>query len=391
MKILLRWALLLVVSLAIFEAGARFYVTRLASPQQFSKYASLRQYQDRAAREGAWGTRLIAHIHLPFVDRPSYDRPPNRHNALGFRGDEITQPKPEGEFRIACLGASTTYTTSVEDYKLSYPALLEKELRRRGNPNVSVINAGTTMWSSFDTLINFQLRVLDLDPDLIIVYHAFSDLMARLVWPPEAYRGDNSGTWTPNYGPIQLPPAYEEITLLRILLIEAGVAQPHSVLGVSTVRRAKTNYKFQLLTQLRRGTYPAGIFKTTSVSEMLKANPPIYFRRNIENLVALARFRDIDVVLVTYTFSPGFEDSDYVRPEELLEGLAENVNIVRSISREMNVPLFDLAAVFPTHKKYFAPRDPFHVNQDGARVKASLFADFLIEERLVPAAAAGSD
>jgi lysophospholipase L1-like esterase len=117
---------------------------------------------------------------------------------------------------------------------------------------------------------------------------------------------------------------------------------------------------------------------------MLEANPPIYFRRNIENLIALARFRNIGVVLMTYGYSPRSEDFSYERAEDFLEGLEENVDIIRSISWEMNVPLFDLAAVFPAREKYYAPHDPFHVNEEGARVKARLLADFLIKEGLVP-------
>ena len=58
-----------------------------------------------------------------------------------------------------------------------------------------MINAGLAGWSSWESMINFQLRLLDLEPDLIIVYHAVNVLHARLVWPPEAYQPDNSGRY----------------------------------------------------------------------------------------------------------------------------------------------------------------------------------------------------
>ncbi|MGV2433654.1 MAG UNVERIFIED_CONTAM: hypothetical protein LVT10_01075 [Anaerolineae bacterium] len=45
---------------------------------------------------------------LPFLE---YGLEPNYpgHNAVGFRGEEITYPKPEGVQRILTLGGSTTY------------------------------------------------------------------------------------------------------------------------------------------------------------------------------------------------------------------------------------------------------------------------------------------
>ena len=82
--------------------------------------------------------------------------------------------KPLGEYRIACLGGSTTYTTSVEDWRLSYPALLEHELHNAGLGSVCVLNCGAAGWSSWESLINLETRVLDLDPDLIVVYHAIN-------------------------------------------------------------------------------------------------------------------------------------------------------------------------------------------------------------------------
>jgi len=86
-------------------------------------------------------------------------------------------PKPAGQFRIVCLGGSTTYTSDVKDYRDSYPYLLEKYLKAQGYNDVTVVNAGAGSWSSWESLINFQFRVLDLDPDLIIVYHGINDIL----------------------------------------------------------------------------------------------------------------------------------------------------------------------------------------------------------------------
>ena len=90
------------------------------------------------------------------------------------------------------MGGSTTYSYDIEDFKKSYPDLLEKYLQKKDFDNIEVINAGGGGWSSWESLINLELRVLDLDPDLVIIYHGINDIHTRLVWPPEVYQGDNS-------------------------------------------------------------------------------------------------------------------------------------------------------------------------------------------------------
>ena len=44
--------------------------------------------------------------------------------------------------------------------------------------------------------------------------------------------------------------------------------------------------------------------------------------------------------------------------------------------------MFDFAAVMPTDKRFWL--DGRHVNVEGARLKARLFADFLHEAGLIP-------
>lgn len=88
----------------------------------------------------------------------------------------------------------------VEDNDKTFPYQLERILRGDyGNNNVEVINAGVGGYDSWESLINLQFRVLDIDPDLIIVYHGTNDVHTRLVLP-DAYQGDNSGRrkqWNP--------------------------------------------------------------------------------------------------------------------------------------------------------------------------------------------------
>ncbi len=180
----------LVLCLLAVELASRVYLTRFASSEDFKQYASYRQLRERY---GPAGSMFSPHPYLGYAPTPNYVSGANRHNSLGFRGPEIALPKPDGEYRIVCLGASTTYTSHVLDFRSTYPALLQTTLHNMGDDHVVVINGGTPGWTTWETLISFQFRVLDLDPDMVIIYHGVNDVGPRLVWPDDAYRGDNTG------------------------------------------------------------------------------------------------------------------------------------------------------------------------------------------------------
>ena len=121
----------------------------------------------------------------------NYQQAPNRHNSLGFRGEELA-PNTTGVARIAFVGGSTMYGEGVPDYHMSLPDLLAFGLAREGKP-VQSINAGCPGWTSLETLLNLQLRLLELEPDYVVFYHGINDVLPRMVWPATAYRGDMSG------------------------------------------------------------------------------------------------------------------------------------------------------------------------------------------------------
>ena len=54
---------------------------------------------------------------------------------------------------------------------------------------------------------------------------------------------------------------------------------------------------------------------------------------------------------------------------------------LRRCSGRARICMFDFAGVFPTEKNYYM--DGWHVNIEGAKLKARLFADYLIESGLV--------
>lgn len=93
----------------------------------------------------------------------------------------------------------------MEDYRETYPDLLNKYLHNAGIESVEVINAGVAGYSSYNNLINISFRILPLEPDLIILYQGINDIDKRFVYPSERYLVDNSGAVAPNISDRVMP------------------------------------------------------------------------------------------------------------------------------------------------------------------------------------------
>ncbi|MGC9503058.1 SGNH/GDSL hydrolase family protein [Baaleninema sp.] len=369
-------------TLIFLELGARAYLFHFATDDDFTTFASLKQLE-KASRQGKVGgdPQISHHRYLGYTLTPNYEDDENRHNSLGYRGEEIIQPKPEGEFRIVCIGGSTTYTTRVDDYRLSYPDLLEKELQERGYTNVNVVNAGVPGWESWNFLIDFELRTLDLDPDMIIVYSGYNDFKPRVV-EPESYKGDNSGRAAPMIERVYMPGWLEYSTLYRIVAILSGWMEPHT--SYNTINSSPKSYLAdEFHDQLEDGTYPTDEFEEMTVQEILQANPPIYYQRNIENIVAIAQSRNIKVMLATMALFSQRPDIDQrAGSPEYQFAIAEHNQVLKNIAQRRNVSLLDFAATFPRQEQYYD--DGVHVTEAGSRLKAQMFANFIVEQSLVP-------
>lgn len=371
-------------ALVCAEVLVQVWLRHFADERAFERFAS---YPELTARLAADPPRHRPHYYLGYTATPGYPSVPvprgraaNRHNALGFRGAELETPKPPGRFRVACIGGSTTYTSEVRNWRLSYPALLQEELVR-GGADADVINAGLASWTSFEALINFELRLLPLEPDLLVVYHGVNDLHARLVWPPEAYGPDNSGTRGGIESYVFLPRPWESSALARLVGVRAGWLAPHST-RVKLKWRAATYQADAYNQQWESGRYPSGLFAEVPAERMLAENPPEPFRRNLENLALLAHARGVRVVLATFAHSTLFEDYPWSASELHQAGYAEMNAVVREVAAATGAHLYDFAAAFPEDRKNYT--DGIHVTRAGARLKARLFAAELLEHDLVP-------
>ena len=321
------------------------------------------------------------HRLLGYANNPGWTSGINRHNDLGFRGDEITSDKGAQTFRIVCLGGSTVYSAAVEDFHQAYPYLLETTLAEAGYTSIEVTNGGVPGYRSLETLIDFQFRVLDIHPDLVIVSLGLSDIAPRLVWPPSAYQSDQAGFVL---APTQARrPLWTYSALLSRGVEVFGGATPWDGDQPIWSPSPDTAYANQFEAQWAAGSYPEGFFEEISAAEMLAANPPIYFERNLRNLVTTARIHGVGIVFVPDIVSADFPADPYSTAPEYQSALAEHWQVMHLIARELAVPLFDFSDPAYFNSADFADGGDFTFA--GNQQRAGLVAEALMSTGLLPA------
>jgi lysophospholipase L1-like esterase len=147
------------------------------------------------------GLRLYAKVstYIPKVDL--YDAPhyslgraliPGSHfkstvgeitvNSHGFRGPEFSTPKPKDNYRIFAMGGSTTfgYYPATTSDQTAYPGVLTALLEaNKPDPSVAhyeVINAGVPGYSMRTLTQNLLARIVFYEPDMVVITEATNDL-----------------------------------------------------------------------------------------------------------------------------------------------------------------------------------------------------------------------
>ena len=369
---------LLVIALSTFclvEVTARLAL-RLMPEEAFGRYASLRQI---AARDIDGRMKFSYHPNLGMVPSPFYTSEKNCHNALAFRGEEIP-PEKGKEFRICCLGGSTTYDEFIEDYRLAYPAQLERLLREAGHA-VRVINAGCPGYTTSQSLMTYLFRLKNLDIDMIIVNHGVNDWMDRLLWPPKS---PQMGAFDINRAafPVALTPRLSDhSTFLRMLKITFLNQRP----AASFMGNGQNNPShwafYAFFGQLYGGTYPSGNFVEAPLTKRMEANPPTVFEANLRYLVQAAIADNVLPVLTSFAYrfpepvqgAPGALEFD--------AAMAQMNQIGAALADEFGITYCDLFSGMVREPAYW--EDFVHSSPLGAADKAGLLRDCLLRAELL--------
>jgi len=275
-------------------------------------------------------------------------------NSLGYRGPEFTVEKPAGETRVVCVGGSTTFGTALADQD-SYPRRLESRLRTRfPQRNPSVVNAGVPGFTSAETLVNVALRILDLEPDYLVVLDNVNELSPRR-WP----------NFAADYSHFRKPFARPEPSIL------GGFFESFSAF-YCLARFHLTDYRWCQYVE----------FYCTRDFTKNWMGPPVDlsertlrpFHDRLVRVCRLARASGARPVLCTMAHRGDFAKDGPV----FTELMAQQNEAIREIARTEDVPLADLDAELTGTADHFV--DAVHFTPGGAALVASVVGRSLLRD-----------
>ncbi len=187
-KVILINIMVIVVIGAFFETVARLYdrweiKTLPRVPDNAEGFGDFRGYgrflgKLMSVEDDITGGNI--NIYEPYTAiglRPNYDFRINNFdyhiNSLGFRSKEVIEPKPPQVFRVFILGGSTVEGGMNDQWTLD--SYLSQGLKK-SYQGVEVINAGIVGYSSQEELALLETRILDLQPDLVVIFDGRNDL-----------------------------------------------------------------------------------------------------------------------------------------------------------------------------------------------------------------------
>ncbi len=299
-------------------------------------------------------------------------------NRLGFRGEEIAAKKPPGVFRIACLGGSTTENEFVDDSQ-TWCAVLQRLLRRRaGDDRIEVVNAGCATYTTAHSFINYALRVSDLKPDVVVIYHAINDLV------PESCPG-----FTPDYRTFYR--FYHLVGALQTDLHLEMETPLDPVLGWSALYRfVKREWARAVVGRFRE---PAAFH--VRPADRLPPERSLVFERNLRAILRLVKADRARALLCTFpsVLRPDLSAADRARlggygwfkfltVEGVYDGLQRHNAVIERLAREEGALLADLDAAAPKDFEHFF--DACHMTPRGQRIVAETIARALWRAGLPP-------
>ena len=342
---------------ALFRLGYRFYV---GSPYQpFPRLIFENLYVE-------------PHPYIPFVNKRNFTTekggpatyPLHRGqfffgqyttNNLGFANGptgnrDIATLKPDGLLRINCIGASTTGNyIEFNGLAFSYPMELENILKSTMAVPVEVNNCGQGGYNSADIMVRFALQVIDTQPDIVVIYHAYNDIRAYLTPGFESDYSHVRRNLGENYWKFALAAKIPYIPL-KFLNFLVNQWLPGSI-------------RNSLLDQVTKGSFDPSLDPSIGLCA---------YQRNLQHIIDLCRCNSIQVILSTYCHF--LHDAIKDEPLHLLYGriVKEENEVMRRLADKNELKLVDNAVLVPHDERYFV--DSVHFTPEGMRLIASNIA-----------------
>lgn len=274
----------------------------------------------------------------------------------GFRSPELEVPKPAGTVRLAFLGGSTTFCAEVSSNEHTWPHRVTEMLRRR-LPKVrfDYLNAGVTGARIQHSILNLRHRIKQLQPDVVIVYHATNDL----AMDTRAVAEEKGLIAKPS------PKGWLERNSLLCELVLKNLRW----LRAQRRGRAATN-KLEYDPREISGGF------RQRLTELVRAS------QEIAPVVALATFsiktrrwqseaEQLENLQQSFTFMP------FLTPEGTLRGYEEYNRVIREVAAATGAVLLDTGDSIPGDAAHFF--DSVHFTDRGAEAMAELVVTRLVQ------------
>jgi lysophospholipase L1-like esterase len=304
--------------------------------------------------------RFASHPYLPFLLNPDFPG----HNPLGFRGDPFPAEKPAGVHRIVCCGASTTYGSLVDPHD-SYPAELGRLMAARAD-HWEVINAGVPGWTSAEILVNFDLRVLPLSPDIVVILPPRNEIF------PQTYNN-----FKPDYTHFRR--AGFNFTVSNF--VHKQLFRWSRLFMLACTVRGE---RFGWSETAEHPLYGGMVWENRPTPEDVERNLKdparmLPFRHNLEELIQLCKPRGIRVLVCTMPIRPEKLALDELDRDSKLDtvigGLVERDNdIARDVAKRLGAVLVDTAKLSERADLFL---DDSHLIAEGHRLQARMIYDVL--------------
>ena len=261
-------------------------------------------------------------------------------NERGFLGRLIPIEKDPNLMRVLFLGDSCT-TSGIG----SHSEYMIEALKKRYDIDAEPLIAAVGGYSTFQGMLYFK-EAKKYDPDVIVAYFGWNDH-----WFASGGLPDNE---------------YKSPSRLNIFLVE-------------TLGRLRT---YQLIHYL---IYPPKIMKEGLLVKDLLRVPPKYFVSNIEEMIALASEKGLNIFFIDPPLGPHIVDiqRDYLfKPSKDIPGLhAEYSQLLREmVKRHTNAHLVTFDDI--VFDKSIMREDGIHPNAQGYKIIGNKTAERIMEERM---------
>lgn len=310
---------------------------------------------------------------LRLVTEPEADLPglrgPNvfTTNNMGFRGDDLTIPKPANEFRIFMVGGSTTECLYLDDSKTITRALQNELNKSKGaNLTVKVYGAAKSGDASDDHCSMIVHRIVQLQPDMIIVFTGINDLTRALV----------------NYDYLHYvkgePP--ERLRQLKYLATESQIVRRfYYLFGQMSPPVTQVFQEIHLNSQYKNSIR---LCNSLPISNERPSVNPTAYANNLRTIAGVAQAHGIKLVLMTQQATWNGPDNSNLkewqwllcrsgvryREDYMNEALTALNDQTRQVARQFSIPVYDLAGTMPKSRDFFY--DDVHFNDRGAQEAA---------------------